>query len=135
MQTVQTTHILTIRARITTKTSRVGATLDRKIFFVQNNIAEDICNRNLSGRNQIEVIYLAVVHLTLFVRELSRSVTGILIHNQRWLNLKVSTFTCFFEEKCLKRTLQASHRSNIYRKSCTADLNTQVKVYQIEFLA
>src|SRR5574344_1830909 len=113
MQTVQTTHILTIRASLTTETSRVGATLDRKIFFVQDNIAEDICNRNLSGRNQIEVIYLAVVHLTLFVRELSRSVTGILIHNQRWLNLKVSTFTCFFEEKCLKQIGRASCRERV----------------------
>ena len=62
MQAVQATNILAIGASLTTEASRISATLDRQILFVENLIAEDIGHRNLCCRNEIEVVEIAMIH-------------------------------------------------------------------------
>ena len=75
MQTVQTADILTIAACLAAETLRVCTVLDRQLGLVKNDIAVDVRHRNLSGRNEIEVVHLAVVHLTFLVGQLSRAIT------------------------------------------------------------
>ena len=75
MQTVQSTNILSIRTGLTTEALCIRTILNWKIFFIQDNIAINISNRNLSGWDQIQIIHFAMIHLTLFIRQLTCSVT------------------------------------------------------------
>ena len=67
MQTVQTTYVLTIRASLTTEALCVCTVLDRKILLVENHVAVNIRNGHLGCWDEIEIIYLTVVHLTFFI--------------------------------------------------------------------
>ena len=109
MQTVQTTNILTVAASLAAETSRVSATLDRQIFLVEYLVAEDVCYWHLGCRDKVEVVKLALVHLSLLIRKLTGTVTRSLVHNVRRLYLKVAALASFIKEELLKSTLQASH--------------------------
>ena len=74
MKTVQTTNILAVRACFATETLCIGTILDRQLGFVQNNVTVNIRHRYLGSRNQVEIVYLAVVHLTFLVRQLACTV-------------------------------------------------------------
>ena len=101
MQAVQATDILAVRASLTAEASRISATLDRQILFIEDLVAEDVGHRNLCCRNEIEVVEVAMVHLTLFVRQLTRAVTGCLIDNIRWLHLQITGLAGLIEEESL----------------------------------
>ena len=75
MQTVQATYVLTVRTGLATETLCIGTVLDWQLLLVKDYITVDVCNRNLGCRDEIEVIKIAVVHLTLLVGELACTVT------------------------------------------------------------
>ena len=135
MQTVQTANVLAVRSSLTTEASRVSATLDRQIFLVENLVTEDVRYRHLCGWNKVEVVELALIHLSLLIRKLTGTVTRSLVHNVRRLYLKVATLASFIKEERLKSTLQASHLAYIDRETGTCNLNAQIKVDKIELFA
>ena len=105
MKTVQTAYILAVRTRLATETLRVCAVLNRQLSLVQNDVAIEVGHRHLSRRNQIEIIHLTVVHLTLFIRQLARSVTRSGVHYRRRHNLRISGFIGFRKEEIDQSTL------------------------------
>ena len=74
MQTVQSTHVLAVAAGLAAEALCVCAVLDRQLCLVKNHVAVDIGDRNLGGGDEVEVVHLAVIHLSLLVRQLSRAV-------------------------------------------------------------
>ena len=67
VQTVQSAHVLAIRAGLPTEALCIGAVLDGQILLVEDNVAVDICHGHLGRGDQIEVVHLAVIHLPLLV--------------------------------------------------------------------
>ena len=134
MQTVQTTNILTVAASLAAETSRVSTTLDRQILLVEDHIAEDVGDRNLSSRDEEQVVEVGMIHLTFLVRQLTCTQTRSLVDNVRRLYLQVSALACLVEEESLQSALEAGHLADIYREACTGNLHTQVEVYQVVLL-
>ena len=134
MQTVQSTNILTIGTSLTTEALRIGTILDRQLCLVQYHVAIDIGYRNLSSGDEVEIVNLAMIHLSFLVRQLTRAVAGSCIHHRRRHNLGIATLTGLVEEEVDERTLQAGTLSDIDGESSSRNLNTQIEVYQIIFL-
>lgn len=134
VQAVQTTHVLTIATCLTTEASRVSTTLDREILLVEDNIAEDVGYRNLGSWDEEEVIKISMIHLTLFVWQLTCAATRILIYYIRRLNLEVSTLASFIQEESLKRTLETGHLADIYWEASSSNLHTEVEVNEVVLL-
>lgn len=107
---------------------------DRKLLLVEDYIAIDIRYGNFGGRNQIQIVHFAMIHLTLFVGQLACSVTGSAIDHCRRHYFRIARFACLVQEEVDERTLELCAFSFIYRKARTRDFNTQVKVYQVVFL-
>ena len=99
MKTVQTAYILAIGTRFATEALCVCAVLNGQILLVKNDIAIDVCDRYFGSRNQIEIIYLTVVHLSFFVGQLSRSITRRGIHYRGRHNLRITTLASLVEEE------------------------------------
>ena len=135
MQTVQATYILAVRTCLATETLRISAVLNRQLVLVDDHIAVDIRYRHLSGRDEIEVIHLAVVHLALFVGQLTRSVPRSSVHYGRRHDLRVTGFVCLGEEEIDERTLETSTLTDINRETCARDLHTEVEVNEVVFLS
>ena len=134
VQAVQAANILTVATSLTTEAGRVSTALDREILLVKNHITEDVGYRNLSSRDEEEVVEIRVIHLTLLVWQLTCATTRILVYYIRRLNLKISALTSLIEEECLESTLEASHLTDIYREAGTGNLHTEVEVNKIVFL-
>ena len=74
MQAIQSTHVLAIAACFTTEALCVGTVLDGQLALVENHVAVDVRHRNLSSRDKVEVINLAMIHLAFLVGQLSCAV-------------------------------------------------------------
>src|SRR5574344_3145748 len=57
MQTIQTSHVLTVRTGLAAETLSIRTVHDRQLFLVENHISVDIRNGNLGCRNQVEIIH------------------------------------------------------------------------------
>ena len=75
VQTVQSAHILTVRACLAAETGRISTAFDREIFFVKNLVSENIGYGNLGCRYQEKVVEVGMIHVSLLVRKLSGAVT------------------------------------------------------------
>ncbi len=58
MQTVQTPHVLAVRTGLTTEARSVGGHLLREVVVTKDDISEDVGDRDLGCRDEIEVIKL-----------------------------------------------------------------------------
>ena len=134
MQTVQATHVLAIRTRLTTEALCVGTVLDGQVLFGDDDIAVDVRHGHFSRGDEVEVVHLAVVHLTLLVGQLTRAVTAGLVHHCWGHYLLVSSSTSLVEEEVDECSLQAGSPTAIYGESCTSDLHAQVEVDEVIFL-
>ena len=134
VQTVQSAHILAVRACLAAETSRISAILYGQVLLVKYYVAEDVCHRNFGRRNEVEVVKIAVIHLPLLVGQLSCTIAGCLIHHIRRLYFKIPALARLVKEKRFKRPLQTCHLAYIYRETGTGDFNTEVEIYQIELL-
>ena len=135
MEAVQTSYVLAVRTCLTTETSRVSTSLNRKLLLIEDNVTEDVCYGHLSSRDEVEVVQLTLIHLCLLVRQLTCAVARSLVHYERRLYLQISALASLIKEECLERTLQTSHLSDVYWESGTCNLNAKVEVDKIEFLA
>ena len=134
VQTVQTTHILTVRTGFATEALSVGTVLDGQILLVDDDIAIDIGNRYLGSRNQIEIIYLAVVHLALLIGQLACAVARILVHNRWRHDLLVAGLASLGEEEVDEGALQTGTQTAVNREAGTGNLYTQIEVDQVQVL-
>ena len=105
VQTVQAAHVLTIRTSLTTETLGVGTVFDGQVLLVENHVAIDICDRHLGRRNQVEVVYFAVIHLAFLVRQLTGTVTRSGVHHSWRHNLRIAGLVGFSEEEVDECTL------------------------------
>ena len=135
MQTIQTAYILTIRTCLATEALGVCTVLDGEFLLVNNNITVDVGHWHLGGRNQIEVVQTAMVHLSLLVGQLTSTITAGSIHHRGRHDLLVTGRACLVQEEVDKSTLQTGTKATVNRETCTGNLHTQVKVYQVVFLA
>src|SRR5574344_67131 len=89
MQTIQTSHVLTVRTGLAAEALRICTIHDRQLFLIHYDISVDISNRNLGCRNQVEIIHFARIHLAFLVRQLAFAVSRVLIDNSRrhYLNI------------------------------------------------
>ena len=71
VKSVQTSHVLTIGTCLTTEAWGICSKLLRELGIVQDDVPVDIGNRNLSSRNEIEIVETYIVHLGLLVRQLA----------------------------------------------------------------
>ena len=134
MQTVQTTHILTVGTSLPTETLRIGAILDRQLLLIQNHVTVDIGHGHLCGRDQVKVIHLAVIHLSLLVGQLTCAIAGSGIHHRRRHDLGIACVACLVEEEIDQRPLQTCALSLIDGETGTGDLHTQVEINQVILL-
>ena len=75
-----------------------------------------------------------MIHLSLLIRKLPRTITGSRVHHRRRHDLQVTGVTSLIQEEVDQRTLQTSALSFIDRETCSRDLNTQIEINQIIFL-
>ena len=134
MQAVQSANILAVGTGFSTKTLCIGTVLDRQVFLIENNITIDIGDRNLCRRNQIEVVKVAMVHLSFFIRQLTCAVAGSSIDNCRWHQFGVTALAGFVEEEVDECALQTCALADINGESSTGNLHTQVEVDEVVFL-
>ena len=134
MQAVQSAYIFSIATGLATEALSVGAILNRQLLFIENHIAIDIGDRHLSGRNKIEIVETAVIHLSLFVGQLTCAIARSLINNRRRHNFSISRLRSLIEEELDKSALQPCPLANIYRETGTCNLHTEVEINEIIFL-
>ncbi len=134
VQAVESAHVLTVAAGLTTETGGVGATLDRQVLLVENLVAEDVGHRYLSRRNEVEVVEVGMIHLALLVGQLTRAVARGGIDDIRRLNLNITGLAGLIEEEGLKGTLEAGHLTDVDGEAGTGNLHTEVEVDEVELL-
>ena len=134
VQTVQAAHVLAVGTGLAAEALRVGAVLDGELLLVQNHVAVDVRHGDFGGRNQVEVIHFAMVHLTLLVGQLARAVAGSGVHHGRRHNLRVARFACFVQEEVDEGALQLCAFALIDGEAGTGNLHAQVEVYQVILL-
>ncbi len=135
VQTIQSAYVLAVRACLTTETLGIGTVLDRQLDLIQDDVAIEVRYGHLSRRDQIEVIHLAVVHLTLLVGQLTRAVTRSGVHHRRRHDLRIAGLVGLSQEEIDQRTLQTSTLSDIDRETGARDLDAQVEIDEVVLLS
>ncbi len=133
MQTVQTAHVLAVGTGLAAETLGVGAVLDGQVLLVEYHVAVYVGHGHLGGGNEVEVVHLAVVHLTFLVGQLAGTVAGSGVHHGGGHQFGIAGFPCLIEEEIDKSALQTGALADVYRKTGTGDFHTEVEVYQIVF--
>ena len=134
MKAVQATHVLAIASCLTTEALSVGTVLDWQLLLVENHIAIDIGDWHLGSWDEVEIVDLAVIHLTLLVRELASAVARCLVDHCRRHDFSISRLVSLSEEEVDERTLQTGTLTDINREASTSDLHTKVEVDEVVFL-
>ena len=134
VQTVQATHILAIGTSFATEALGVGAVLDGEVLLVDDDITIDVGDGHFGGWDEIEIVNLAVVHLSLLVGQLACAVARILVDNCRRHDLLIAGIGSFGEEEVDEGTLQTSAETTIDGESCTSNLDTEVEVDKVKVL-
>ena len=134
VQTVQATHILAIGTGFATEALGVGAVLDGEVLLVDDDVTIDVGDRHFGGWNKIEIVDLAVVHLSFLIGQLTCAVARLLVDDCRRHDLLVAGIGGFGEEEIDKGTLETSTQATIDRETCTRDLYTEVEVDEVEVL-
>ena len=134
VQTVQPTHIFAIRACLATETLGISAVLDGQVLLVDDDVPVEVGDGHLGSRYKVEVVHLAVVHLSLFVGELPSAITGSLIDHSGWHDFGVSGFVRLSEEEIDECALEACTCADIDGEPCAGDFDSEVEIDQVVFL-
>ena len=105
VQAVESPHVLSVAPRLPTEAGGVGAHTDRQALLLDDLVAEDIGHRYLRRRDEVKVIHLAVVHLSLLVRDLPGTEAGCLIDDKGRLDLEVARLASAVHEEADQRPL------------------------------
>ena len=99
MQTVQATYVLAVGTGFATEALGIGAVLDGKILLVDDDIAIDIGDGHLGSWDEIEIVDLAMVHLSFLVGKLTCTITRLLVYYCWRHNLLIASIGSFGEEE------------------------------------
>src|SRR5665647_2755780 len=133
MQPVQSPDMCSPRACLTTETRGVAHITYREVSNVKDHITVNVGNRDFRCWYHIKVVDAHIIHLSLFVRQLSGAKAGIFIYHYRRFDLAIACFAGFIEEEVNQCSLQPGSFAFIDRESCSCDLYSQVKVNDIIF--
>ena len=133
MKAVQSTYVLSIGTRFSSEAWGIAESLHWKVFFAQDNIAEEVGDRHLCRGNHVEVINLHVVHLTFLVRKLTCAVSRRFIDHQGWHDLHIPCFLSLIQEESDQCTLDLCSFTCIHWEARSSDLHSQLEVYKAIF--
>ena len=133
MQSVQSPDIFSVRSGFTSETWRISCHFYRQIIHFQYCISENIGQRHLCRWDHVVIIQPCMIHLIAFIRQLSRTVTGIFINHDGRHDFFVTGPGILIQEKLYETHLQPGTFSFVYRKTCPGQLNAQIKINQIVF--
>ena len=135
VEAVKSANVLSIATGLSSEARRVGAALDGQVALIEYFVPENVSYGHFGRGYQVEIVELCVIHLSLFVGQLSSTQSRCLVDQQRRLNLQVAALACLVEEESLKGALKACHLTYIYRESRTGDFHTEVEIHKVVFLA
>ena len=114
--------------RFASKTGRVAATLHGQGIFLEDFVAEEICDRHFGRRNHVKIIDLRVVHLAFLIRQLPSRCRARRIDHQRRMDLRITCATGFFQEKLDEGAHQTGHVTDIKGEPGARHLNASFEV-------
>ncbi len=93
----------------------------------------DVRHGHFGGGDEVEVVHLAVIHLSLFVGQLSGAVSAGLVDHCGRHYLLVSGCAGFVEEEVDECALESGPQSAVHGKSCACDFDAEVKIDEVVF--
>src|SRR5690606_13261491 len=78
-------------------------------------------------------IFIDEIHLSLLVRKLTCTITGGFVHHGWRIDFFISCFHVPVKKELNQSALQTCSFAQIYRTTCTSDLNSQFKTKQMVF--
>ena len=99
MQSVKSSYMGSPGAGFSSEAGSICNILDRKHIGIEDNISVDICNWNFSRWYQIKIVQGCMIHLSLLIRQLTCSKSGIFIDHNRGHYLKIASFLPLIEEE------------------------------------
>ena len=135
MQTVKTSHVLAVRPGFTAEARRICGKFLRHCILLKNHVAEDVGHRHFGCRDEIKVVYVAVIHLSLLVGKLACAVARCLVNHKRRLHFQIAALASLVEEESLESTLQTCHLADVYGESGSGDFHAEVEIDEVELLA
>ena len=134
VQAVEAAHVFAVGTGFTTEAGGVGAVLQREVALLENHVTVDVGDGHLGGGDEVEVIDLAVVHLSLFVRQLAGAVGGILVHHIGRLDFHETGGCGLVEEEVDEGALQTGAFAFIDGEAGAGDLGAELEVDDVVFL-
>ena len=131
MQTVESAHILAVASCLATETCRISTVLHRKLISRDYDIAIEVGDRDLCGRDHVELIFIDKIHLPFLVGELAGAVTGSFIDNIRGLYFKITGIGSPVEEELDESALEFRTLADVHRETRSGDLYTEIKVDEV----
>ena len=98
VNTIQSANIFAITSGFSSKAGSICGHLYGQISFFYNFIPVNICYRYFGSRNQIKSINLYMIHLSFFIRQLARTISGGFIHHQWRLDIPYNLQRCYNPE-------------------------------------
>ena len=95
VEAVEPAHVFAPAARLAAETRSVGASVHRQFRLVESFVAVEVGDGNFGGGNHIVIVSGVVVHLPLFVGELSGGCGACRIHHNRAHKLAVAVLARF----------------------------------------
>ena len=133
VQAVEPPHIFAIRAGLPTEACRISGVANRELRLVEYHVAIEIGDGYFGGRYEIEVVFVAMVHLALLVGELSGAITRSGIDHIGGLHFEITGFAGAVEEEADEGSLQAGTFTFINGESGSGDFHAQFKVDEVVF--
>src|SRR5690606_36389955 len=127
-------HMSAVTSGFSAVTLRKGCVFKRQVCFINNYIAVHIGHGYFGGGDQIQVIFIDEIHLSLLVRQLACTITGGFVHHVWRINFFISCFHVPVQKELNQSALKTCSFAQIYRKTCTSDLISEFKSNQVVFL-
>ena len=128
VQTVEAAYVFSVAACFAAETCRVCAVLDRKLVGRDDFVAVKVGDGYFGGRNQIELVELAYVHLGFLIGELARAVCRGFVHYVRRFDFNIACFRGFVEEELYEGALEFCALAYIDGESGACDFHAEVEV-------
>lgn len=120
-------------ASFATEAGCVSGVADGQLFLLQDFFAMQVCDRDLSGRDEVKVIFRAVINLVAKLGQLTGADEAFWTDKVRRVDLRVAVLAAVeIEQKVDQCTLQARSRSTINDESAARDFDASLEVQHAE---
>src|SRR5690606_22349714 len=134
MQSIKTAYVSTPASCFPPEAWRIASVAQGEITFGENHIPIEIGDGDLCCRNEIEVVGVHAIHLTLLIRKLTGTVSGGFIYENRRLYFRISLLRGLVKEKVYERALKLCSFSLVNRKAGARKFHTKVEVDDVVLL-